>query len=75
MQQRQRQLLKSCTKAQFYVENINNIESIFYDAIRTAISGRPGPVYISIPPELQNDEVIISEVLSEDRFSGREYLH
>ncbi len=57
-------LLKSCTKAVYYLDNIDNAQSLINDAINTCFGGRPGPIFISIPPELQEKDISIDSFFS-----------
>lgn len=45
------------TKGAFKVENANDIPSIFKKAFQLALSGRPGPVLIDIPMNLQRADI------------------
>jgi acetolactate synthase-1/2/3 large subunit len=67
----ERNLLKSVTKKIFYIDSEKNAEHLIYDAIRTALSDRPGPVVISIPPELQTKELNISKILSPKNYISK----
>ncbi|HUH73781.1 MAG TPA: thiamine pyrophosphate-binding protein [Chitinophagales bacterium] len=49
----QAQIVKAVTKAQFLIENHDDIIPTIYEAYNIAISGEPGPVFIEIPIELQ----------------------
>lgn len=51
------QLLQSCTKAALYCHNSESFPQIVLDAVRTATTDRPGPVYLSIPVGLQTSEL------------------
>ncbi|MCA9397294.1 thiamine pyrophosphate-binding protein [candidate division WWE3 bacterium] len=53
----EKQLFQSCTKAQYYLDNPAQSPELIRQAIYTALSGRPGPVVISVPPALQKELV------------------
>ncbi len=58
----ERTLLKSCTKASFVIDSKDNAIAYINDAIKTALTGRPGPVSLTIPPELQTEELKINKI-------------
>src|SRR6266700_356049 len=41
------------TKHSFLVQNVEDLEEIVHEAFRLALSGRPGPVLIDIPKDVQ----------------------
>lgn len=49
-------LTRSCTKHNFLVTNVNEIPRILKEAFLIASSGRPGPVLVDIPKDIQNAE-------------------
>jgi len=53
----------SCCKQVFYINSLHNVEQLVYGAIRSVLTGRPGPVVIAIPQELQRADISISDVL------------
>lgn len=42
-------MFKTFTKASFILERTEDIPALMFDAFRTALSGRPGPVFIEAP--------------------------
>lgn len=50
------------TKHNYLVREISEIPQVFVDAFRIAQSGRPGPVWIDIPKDIQTAEIDISEL-------------
>ena len=60
-------MAKPITKACFHVNDPNDIPSIFEDAFRIALEGRPGPVLIDIPMDVQRVQI-------EDKFLGLYFL-
>ena len=63
----ERQMMQSCTKQVFYIDKPEHIPTMVKDAIRTATTGRPGPVYISMPISMQVAE-IQDDVLEPKKF-------
>jgi len=45
----QTDMFKTFTKASFTIERTEDIPARLFDAFRTALSGRPGPVFIEVP--------------------------
>lgn len=68
-------MAKPITKATFLINDPNEIPIIFEKAFKIAIQGRPGPVLIDIPMDVQraqiepaNNNLIDSEVLSNSSY-------
>ncbi len=57
------------TKFAVRVENVNDLQTIFNDAWRIASEGRPGPVLIDIPIDIQQLEINTKPLLSDENFS------
>lgn len=49
------------TKRTFLITNIEDAPRIFMEAYSTAINGRPGPVLIDIPKDVQNAKIEVDE--------------
>jgi acetolactate synthase-1/2/3 large subunit len=48
-------LFQGITKARFTVRQGDNTRAVTKEAIRTALSGRPGPVYLEVPTDLLDE--------------------
>ncbi len=48
------------TKKTFYVDSIESLESVLVEAFSIAVSGRPGPVLIDLPKDVQFDKTGMS---------------
>lgn len=48
-------LTRSCTKHNYLVKDVNDLGYIIHEAFFIARSGRPGPVLIDIPKDVQNN--------------------
>ncbi|MCZ2328638.1 acetolactate synthase 3 large subunit [Bartonella sp. F02] len=46
-------LTKSCTKQNWLVKDVNDLAQVIHEAFHIAQSGRPGPVLIDIPKDIQ----------------------
>ncbi len=51
-------LTRSCTKYNYLVKDVNDLGHIIHEAFYIARSGRPGPVLIDIPKDVQNNHGI-----------------
>lgn len=48
-------LTRSCTKYNYLVKDVNELGNIIHEAFHIASTGRPGPVLIDIPKNIQNN--------------------
>jgi len=55
-------IAKPITKVAYAIKTAKEIPHVFEEAYRIAISGRPGPVLIDIPMNIQNEEIEISDL-------------
>ena len=46
-------ITRSCTKHNYLVKNVNDLARVVHEAFHIATSGRPGPVVIDIPKDVQ----------------------
>ncbi|MGA6119744.1 thiamine pyrophosphate-binding protein [Sphingobacterium anhuiense] len=53
-------MAKPITKATFLVNDASDIESVFENAFEIAMGGRPGPVLIDIPMNVQREQIEIT---------------
>jgi len=53
----------ACTKHSFIVQNVDELPEIFAQAFQIAASGRPGPVLIDIPKDVQFAETHLSPIV------------
>jgi acetolactate synthase I/II/III large subunit len=51
-------LTRSCTKYNYLVKDVKDLGYIIHEAFHIARSGRPGPVLIDIPKDVQNNHAI-----------------
>jgi acetolactate synthase-1/2/3 large subunit len=51
-------LTRSCTKYNYLVKDVNDLGYVIHEAFHIARSGRPGPVLIDIPKDVQNNHGI-----------------
>lgn len=50
------------TKAAYRITDPSQIESVFYEAFSIALSGRPGPVLIDIPMNIQRADIAVEPI-------------
>ncbi len=46
-------ITRPCTKHNYLVKDVNKLSSVFHEAFTIALNGRPGPVLIDIPKDVQ----------------------
>jgi len=51
-------LTRSCTKYNYLVKDVNDLGRVIHEAFHIARTGRPGPVLIDIPKDVQNNHGI-----------------
>ena len=54
-------IVKKITKKSFFLKNLNDIENKLNDLYETMLSGRPGPVWLDVPLDIQKEIVIKSK--------------
>jgi acetolactate synthase-1/2/3 large subunit len=59
--QDQETLFRSITKATITVQSENEVEALTREAIHTALSGRPGPVYLEVPTDVLDRSISSKE--------------
>ena len=64
-------MARPITKGAYAVLSAKEIPIIFEEAYRIATSGRPGPVLIDIPMNIQNEEIEVSELDVTDSISEK----
>lgn len=57
-------MAKPITKACFLVNEPNDLEDVFEQAFRIACEGRPGPVLIDIPMDVQRTQIEVKNVVN-----------
>ncbi len=62
-------LTRSCTKHNYLVKDVNELGYIIHEAFHIARTGRPGPVLIDIPKDVQNSHGIYNGKMEIDRAS------
>lgn len=62
-------LTRSCTKHNYLVKDVDDLPYIIHEAFYIARSGRPGPVLIDIPKDVQNNKTFYNDKIEINRKS------
>lgn len=62
-------LTRSCTKYNYLVKDVNDLPRIIHEAFHIARSGRPGPVLIDVPKDVQNNHAAYEGKIAINRAS------
>ena len=49
-------ITRSCTKHNYLVKDVNTIQKTIIEGYKIASSGRPGPVVVDLPKDIQNSK-------------------
>lgn len=62
-------ITRSCTKHNYMIEDVKDTERIVKEAVYIASSGRPGPVVVDFPKNVQSAKYIYKKIATPDRAS------
>ena len=62
---------RPCTKHNWLVKDIKDLPKILHEAFRVATTGRPGPVLVDIPKDIQFAKTNYSKPKSEKKLNGK----
>ena len=65
-------ITRPCTKHNWLVKNINDLPRIMHEAFEVATTGRPGPVLVDIPKDVQFAKAKYSKPKKEKRLNEKE---
>jgi acetolactate synthase I/II/III large subunit len=65
-------ITRPCTKHNWLVKDINDLPRIIHEAFKVATSGRPGPVLVDIPKDVQFSKTRYSKTKKEKKLNGKE---
>ncbi|MDC3024419.1 biosynthetic-type acetolactate synthase large subunit [Alphaproteobacteria bacterium] len=54
-------ITRSCTKHNYLVKSVNNLQQTIFEGYHIAKNGRPGPVVIDLPKDVQNDKTLYKQ--------------
>jgi acetolactate synthase I/II/III large subunit len=64
-------ITRPCTKHNWLVKNINDLPRIMHEAFEVATTGRPGPVLVDIPKDIQFAKAKYSKPKKEKKLNGK----
>ncbi|MDA7552335.1 acetolactate synthase 3 large subunit [Candidatus Pelagibacter sp.] len=64
-------ITRPCTKHNWLVKDINDLPKIMHEAFKVATSGRPGPVLVDIPKDIQFAKTKYSKIKKEKKLNGK----
>ena len=64
-------ITRPCTKHNWLVKNVNDLPEIMHRAFEVATSGRPGPVLVDIPKDIQFAKAKYSKPKKEKKLNGK----
>ena len=69
------ELQEPCTKHNWLVKDINDLAKTIHKAFEVATTGRPGPVLVDIPKDIQFQKTIYKKPKKEIRVNGKSHKH
>ena len=66
-------ITRPCTKHNWLVKNIDDLPRILHEAFHVATSGRPGPVLVDIPKDIQFAKTKYSKPKYENKLNGKSH--
>tara|TARA_B100000963_G_scaffold27814_1_gene20667 strand:+ start:261 stop:2021 length:1761 start_codon:yes stop_codon:yes gene_type:complete len=64
-------ITRPCTKHNWLVKDIKDLSKILHEAFRVATTGRPGPVLVDIPKDIQFAKTIYSKPKRKKKLNGK----
>ena len=64
-------ITRPCTKHNWLVKDINDLTRVMHEAFEVATTGRPGPVLVDIPKDVQFAKAKYSKPKKEKKFKGK----
>ena len=64
-------ITRPCTKHNWLVKDIKDLSKILHEAFRVATTGRPGPVLVDIPKDIQFAKINYSKPKAEKKLNGK----
>jgi len=64
-------ITRPCTKHNWLVKDIKDLTRIMYEAFEVATTGRPGPVLVDIPKDIQFAKTKYTKIKKEKKLSGK----
>ena len=64
-------ITRPCTKHNWLVKDVKDLSRILHEAFKVATTGRPGPVLVDIPKDIQFAKTIYSKLKKEKKLNGK----
>ena len=64
-------ITRPCTKHNWLVKNVNDLSEIIHEAFKVATTGRPGPVLVDIPKDIQFAKTKYSKPKKQNKLNGK----
>ena len=68
-------ITRPCTKHNWLVKDINDLASTIHKAFEVATTGRPGPVLVDIPKDIQFQKTKYNRLKKEKKLNGKSHNH
>ena len=68
-------ITRPCTKHNWLVKDIKDLSKTLHEAFRVATTGRPGPVLVDIPKDIQFAKISYSKPKVEKKLNGKSLNH
>ncbi len=68
-------ITRPCTKHNWLVKDINDLASTIHKAFEVATTGRPGPVLVDIPKDIQFQKTKYKKPKKEKKLNGKSHNH
>ena len=66
-------ITRPCTKHNWLVKDVNDLANIIHKAFEVATTGRPGPVLVDIPKDIQFQKTIYKKPLKKPKTNGKSH--
>ncbi len=66
-------ITRPCTKHNWLVKDVKDLSSVMHEAFKVATTGRPGPVLIDIPKDIQFAKVSYKKFKKEKKLNGKSH--
>ena len=68
-------ITRPCTKHNWLVKDIKDLSKTIHEAFRVATTGRPGPVLVDIPKDIQFAKISYSKPKMQNKLNGKSLNH
>ena len=68
-------ITRPCTKHNWLVKDVNNLSKILHRAFEVATTGRPGPVLVDIPKDIQFQKTSYTKFKKQKKLNGKVHNH